>query len=134
MARIENDLEDVMDSEVTNDVKDVYDEEVIFMYDEFEPEVYERRYERNGFGDKRNWETVVYKEGKDMVFELTNETHAENDTIRLDEIIEEGIYDWKRQPPARPVYERATLKIREEKTVENALTRGFKKRGYEIVK
>lgn len=132
LAKIKADLKNVVENEVTDDVKDVYTEEVIRMYDEFTPKMYDRRYDQGGFADEDNWSVDVKQRGNDTSFELTNETKAINSRMRLDKIIEEGIYDYPNSPSERPVYERTMEQLEQERTVEKALKRGLEARGYNL--
>lgn len=144
MARKNNDIDDlliqlgkdvtkIVDSKVKDEVKEVYREEVDYAYDEFEPTSHIRRYNNNGFGDENNWEVDIDLKGNDITLELTNEAKAVNSTIRLDKIIEEGIYDWSGNVPGeRPVYQRTEERLKGEQVVENALESGLRKLGYKF--
>lgn len=144
MARKNDDLENILleiaknvtriaDSKVSEEVKEVYKEEVEYMYEEFQPLSYERRYENKGFGDDANWDIDVKVSNKGLELELTNETKAVNSRLRLDKIIEEGIYDWHGvNPEERPIYERTSERIRNEQVVENTLESELRKLGYKF--
>lgn len=123
----------VADNKLTNEIKEVYKEEVDYMYNEFQPFTYERRYDNKGFADENNWEMNVDISNNGVSLELTNETEAVNSTERLDKIIEEGIYDWTGAvPKERPVYYRAEQRLKDEQIVENILESELKKFGYKF--
>lgn len=127
------DLIRAMDNKGINEVKEVYREEVDYMYQEFEPLSYSRRYTDKGFADESNWDSFVDLKGDNIILELTNETKAINSTTRLDEIIEEGKYDWKgNNPSKRPVYERTDDRLEREQVVENVIESELKKKGYKF--
>lgn len=121
----------IADSKLAKEVKEIYKEEVDYMYSEFSPLEYERRYENNGFGDENNLDIDIQL-GKDSVsLELVNEAESVTSTLRLDTIIEEGRYDWKGQnPEPRPVYQRTSDRILTEQIAENILESGLRKIGY----
>ena len=123
----------VADNKLSKKVKDVYKEEVEYMYDEFQPFDYRRRYSDGGFGDENNWDIDVNIKNNGVEIELINEANAVNSSIRLDKIIEDGIYDWKGiNPEPRPVYQRVSDKIENEGIVENIIESELKKLGYEF--
>jgi len=123
----------VADNKLSKKIKEVYKEEVEYMYDEFQPFDYRRRYDNGGFGDENNWDIDVNIKNNDVEIELINETNAVNSRIRLDKIIEDGIYDWKGlNPEARPIYQRVSDKIENEKVVENIIESELKKLGYKF--
>ena len=130
-ADLENDLADIMASEVDKAAKEVYEEQVDYMYDEFEPEVYRRRYENGGFKDKDNWQSEV-KNIKDTIeYTMENTTGTNGDDVgRVDYYIENGIYGWKRRPPKRPVYERTQNILDSTPALDIAIDDGFKRRGW----
>ena len=134
LNQIKIDVREVVDNEVTDAIKDVYRDEVKFMYDEYEPLSYERRYDDEGFGDESKWKTESDLKGNTVYFELKNEAKAVNSTMRLDKIIEEGIYDTVVSPGERPVYERTSQRLESDRVVENGLSMGLKARGYKMVK
>lgn len=130
-ADLENDLADIMASEVDKVVKEFYEEQVDHMYKEFKPEVYCRRYENGGFKDKDNWQSEV-KNIKDTIeYTMENTTGTNGDDVgRVDYYIENGIYGWKRRPPKRPVYERTQNILDSTSTLDITIEDGFKKRGW----
>lgn len=144
MARKNNDIENILlelaknvtriaDKKITDEVKEVYREETEFMYEEFQPIDYMRRYHNNGFGDENNWDVNVDVKNNGVELELINETKAVKSSLRLDKIIEEGIYDWKGlNPEERPVYKRSSERIKSEQVVENVLESELKKIGYKF--
>lgn len=131
MAQIKSDVKEIVETEVNEDILDIYDEEVIRMYNEYTPSVYERRYDQDGFGDKEFWISDTKARGNNISYKMTNEAKAVKSRIRLDKIIEEGIYDYP-GIPERPVYERSMERIEQERVVENTLEKELKKRGYEL--
>lgn len=144
MVRKNDDLENILlelaknvtkiaDAKVSEEIKEVYKEEVEYMYDEFQPLSYERRYENKGFGDDANWDIDVNIKNNGVEIELINEANAVNSSIRLDKIIEDGIYDWKGiNPEKRPVYDRTSQRLKDEQVVENTLESELKKLGYKF--
>ena len=130
-ADLENDLADIMASEVDKVVKEFYEEQVDHMYKEFKPEVYCRRYENGGFKDKDNWQSEV-KNIKDTIeYTMENTTGTNGDDVgRVDYYIENGIYGWKRRPPKRPVYGRTQNILDSTSTLDITIEDGFKKRGW----
>lgn len=144
MAKKDKDIEDlirelgkdvtrVMDNKGTNEVKEVYREEVEYMYREFNPLSYPRRYADGGFADESNWDSFVDLKGDNITLELVNETKAVNSIMRLDEIIEKGVYDWKgNNPVERPVYERTDERLKKEQVIENVLESELKRLGYKF--
>lgn len=131
---LEKDLTKIMDNKGTKEIKKVYEEEVDYAYDEFQPISYQRRYKRGGFADENNWETEVDLTKNGIEFTLTNEAKAVNSSLRLDKIIEEGVYyDWKGvNPSERPVYQRVQERIEDEQVVENILESELRKLGYDF--
>lgn len=144
MAKKNNDIENILlklakdvtriaDKKITDEVKEVYREEVDHMYDEYEPKEYMRRYYDNGFGDDNNWEIDVIPKNNGVELELINETKAVNSSLRLDKIIEEGIYNWKNVGvEERPVYQRSVDRLKSEQVVENTLKSELSKLGYKF--
>ncbi len=128
------DLVRISDNELSDEVKDTYRKEIEYMYTEYEPYVYERRYENFGFMDEANWELISDFNRAGVNITLTNETEAVNPLAkyRLDVMIEKGIYDFKKSPPPRPVYERTMDRIITENVVENTLEYELKKKGWEL--
>lgn len=123
----------IADKKVTDEVKEVYKEEVDYMYDEYEPKSYIRRYHDNGFGDDNNWDVNVDIKNNGIELELINETKAAKSSLRLDKIIEEGIYNWKNVDiKERPVYQRTSDRLKSEQVVENTLKSELKKLGYKF--
>lgn len=127
-----NDLEDeitnsMLAGEVNKVVKEVYADNVERMYSTYEPNYYIRRgYSNGGFGDEDNWETNVTINGDNLELELTNEAKPVNDkNYRLDEIIEEGIYDYG-NAPKRPVYEWTSEELNSSNIIEKALEKDLK--------
>lgn len=123
----------IADNKIAKEVKEVYKEEVEHMYDEYEPMDYMRRYDDKGFGDDNNWDITVTPKNNSVDLELINETKAVNSYLRLDKIIEEGIYDWKGVGvKERPVYQRTDERLKSEQVVENILESELKKLGYKF--
>ena len=119
----------ITDNKVTEEIKEVYSEEVDYMYSEYAPKVYQRRYD-NGFGGENNWETSVDLKNNSIEFELVNETETYNaSNYTLDELIEKGM---GYLPKPRPVYERVDERLKNEQVVENTLKSELKKIGYEF--
>ena len=130
LLKLAKDVAKITDNKVTKEVKQVYSEEVDYMYSEYSPQVYERRYGDNGFGDENNWETNVDFKTNSIEFELVNETETYNPSnYRLDELIEKGM---GYLPKPRPVYERVDERLKNEQVVENTLKSELKKIGYEF--
>lgn len=134
LNQIKIDVREVVRNELTYAIKDVYKSEIEFMYNEYKPFSYERRYDDEGFGDESKWKTESDLKGNAVYFELKNEAKAVNSTMRLDKIIEEGIYDTVVSPGERPVYERTSQRLESDRVVENGLSMGLKARGYKMVK
>lgn len=127
-----NDLSDEISTsmlvgEINNAVKEVYSNNVEKMYDAYEPKSYIRRgYWNGGFGDDANWQSSVSVLVDSLELELTNEAKPVYDTqYGLDEIIEEGIYDYG-NVPKRPVYEWTQAEIDNSNIIEKALEKDLK--------
>ena len=130
---IEKDITRITDSKISNAVEKVYSEEVEKMYNEYDRNYYNPRYKDGGFADESNWDTDVKINKDGVVLTLINETKPKYDsTHRLDQIIEEGIYNWRRHPEARPVYERTQERIEDENMIEEILESELKKYGWDI--
>lgn len=119
---------------VDKSIKRIYEEEVENMYNEFRPSMYQRRRESGGFGDRSNWEEDIKLGTNSVEYTMTNITSAESTggigIIQLDEFIENGIYNWKRKPPARPIYARTQKRIDSENIVENSLEKELENQGW----
>lgn len=123
----------IVDNKVNDEIKEVYKKEVEYMYSEYEPRVYRRRYDDEGFLDERNWDVdIKLKRNGDIEYELINETETANPSAvyRLDEMIETGKVHAK--IPKRPVYERTQDRIVSEGVVENILESELKKQGWDF--
>lgn len=130
---IEKDITRITDSKISNAVEKVYSEEVEKMYNEYDRNYYNPRYKDGGFADESNWDTDVKINKDGVVLTLTNETKPKYDSIhRLDQIIEEGIYNWRRYPEARPIYKRTQERIEDENMIEEILESELKKYGWDI--
>ena len=141
MAKKNNDIENILlklakdvtriaDKKVTDEVKEVYRRQVDFMYEEYTPEYYMRRYCDNGFGDDNNWDVNVMPKSNSVELELINETETYNPSkYRLDKLIEEGM---GRLPKERPVYQRTADELKSEQVVENTLKSELSKLGYKF--
>lgn len=130
---IEKDITRITDSKISNAVEKVYSEEVEKMYNEYDRNYYNPRYKDGGFADESNWDTDVKINKDGVVLTLTNETKPKYDSIyRLDQIIEEGIYNWRRHPEARPIYKRTQERIEDENMIEEILESELKKYGWDI--
>ena len=132
LLELNKDLTRIADNKLSKEVKQVYGEEVEYMYGEWSPTSYERRYDDGGFADERNWNIEVKPTNNGIELELTNEAEAVNSNMRLDKIIEEGVYDWSSHPEERPVYNRTEMRISDERVVENILESELKKLGYKF--
>lgn len=115
-----NDLKETVENPVLNTLGEVGKEVIkettdeIVYHSEFQPYTYLRRYEMGGYGDEDN---IHIRKIGDGLLELTNDTLANGDQSgeRLDEIIEYGKnYNWRRQPPPRPVFEIVKQKLSNE--------------------
>lgn len=132
LLNLKKDILRSVDGKVTKEIKDVYKEEVDYMYDEYKPMSYKRRYEDKGFADEANWDIEVELKNNGVELTLTNETEAAKSNMRLDKIIEEGIYDWTNEIGERPVYERTQNRIKSEQVVENVLESELKRQGWKF--
>ena len=105
-------------------------EEEIYNGD-FQPRYYQRRYKNGGFGDENN--ININKISSDVI-EITNDTLANGDDYgeRLDSIIEEGNYKWRRHPEARPVFEITNQKLNENRILEKIAKKEFESLGFKI--
>lgn len=125
----------VMDEKVNDEVREVISEEIDYAYEEFAPLQYTRRYnESGGFADPNMIETEENLGTYGYSIEFTNEAIADGDEFgqRLDYIIENGVYNWKRKPPKRPVMARSIERLNKEKVIEISLRVGLKKYGVEL--
>lgn len=125
----------VMDEKVNDEVREVIAEEIDYAYSEFQPNTYTRRYNSTGgFADPNMIETEEDLKPQGYSIEFTNEAIADGDDFgqRLDFIIENGIYNWKRKPPKRPVMARSIERLEKENVVEMSLRVGLKKYGVEL--
>lgn len=126
-----NDLEDeittsMLVGSVSKRVRETYSNNVEKMYDSYESNYIRRGYWNGGFGDENNWETEVTINGDSFEYTLTNEAKPVYDTeYRLDEIIEEGIYDYG-NAPERPVYEWTSEELNSGNIIEKALEKDLK--------
>lgn len=132
ISQIKTDVKEIVETEVDYEVKEIYEEEVIRMYDEYASSMYERRYDEGGFADEKFWISDTKARGSNISYKMTNEAEAVNSRLGLDKIIEEGIYDFPKNPGARPVYERTSERLEQERVVEKALARGLKSKSYEL--
>lgn len=132
LLKLQKDVVRAVDGKITKEVKDIYKEEVDFMYQEYEPISYERRYDNKGFADDANWNVEVELKNNRVELTLTNEAEAVNSKMRLDKIIEEGIYNWTDNIGERPVYERTQNRIENEQLVDNVLEGELKKQGWKF--
>lgn len=130
LLKLAQDLTRIADKKLTDEVKEVYREEIDYMYDEYEPKEYMRRYYDNGFGDDNNWEVDVTPKNNGVELDLINETETYNPSnYRLDKLIEEGM---GRLPKERPVYQRTSDRLKSEQVVENTLKSELSKLGYKF--
>lgn len=138
LAELQADILRITDFQLDKDIRDAYREEVEYMYDEYNPTQYIRRFDNKGFSDDTNWNTEINinKRGN-IEYILTNETEtSENSPYRLDDIIEEGNkYTWKnsgiyKSQLSRPVYERTMDKLEKERIVEETLEKELKEKGW----
>lgn len=126
LSDLHQDIVRAFDDKIDDKVKDVYREEVGIMYSEYTPKEYERRME---FGNEANWDSQVDITDNGVSYTLTNEAQtALPSPYRLDEHIEEGIYNWTNMVPARPVYQRTEDKAVE--VVENELSNELNSKGW----
>ena len=132
LLELQKDVARAMDGVVSNEIKEVYKEEVEYMYDEYEPSYYKRRYVNKGFSDETNWDIDVKFKGSGIRLTLVNNSKAVKSRIRLDKIIEEGTYDWNVIISERPVYERTQDRIEMEEVVDNILEGALKKQGWDF--
>lgn len=125
-----------MDDKLNSEVREILAEEIDYMYSEFQPNTYIRRYDDvGGFADPNMIEVKESLRGNGYSLEFTNEAIANGDEEewRLDSIIEYGKdYHWKRQPPPRPVIARSIERINDEKIVEMSLRSGLSRQGIKI--
>lgn len=134
LLELKKDIYRTVSNKVDKEIKDVYREEVEYMYSEYEPKSYERRYDNRGFLDELNWNEDIEILNSGIEYTLTNETDvARSSPYRLDVIIEDGIgYNWKEKPGKRPVYERTMERIESEQVVENVLSSVLNKLGWDV--
>lgn len=97
------------------------------IYDEFEPYVYERRYENGGFGDPDNIHMEVQETGNGVEVVLTNDTLAngDNEGEYLDYYVDNGIYEWNRKPPERHFMEYSKNIIEENDLIKKVIKKGL---------
>ena len=97
------------------------------IYDEFEPMIYQRRYEEGGFGDPDNIDMEVEVTGNGVEVTLTNNTLAngDNEGEYLDYYIDNGIYEWNRKPPERHFMEYSKNIIEENDLIKKIIKKGL---------
>ena len=97
------------------------------IYDEFEPMTYQRRYEEDGFGDPDNIHMEVNNTGNGVEIKITNDTLAngDNEGEYLDYYVDNGIYEWNRQPPERHFMEYSKNIIEENDLVKKVIKKGL---------
>lgn len=124
-------------AETTDKMKDILHEESEYIYREYRPEFYLRRYEldeEGAFGD----EDVIHgnaKPTKDgFVVTVSNDSKAVGDDRGdyLDTYIEKGIYDWFPSPTARPFAFRANNRIQKTDEVTGIIKNALRNKGYNI--
>lgn len=133
LLEFKKDMLRAVDGKVNNKIKQIYKEEVDEAYNEYEPTSYQRRYDNNGFGDESNFDEDISLSNSGINYTLTNEAKPSYQSqYRLDEIIEEGKYNWKNKPEARPVYKRTQEKLESENIIENELEDVLSSMGWEL--
>ena len=114
--------------------KEIVHEESARIYEEFEPKLYERRNEDGGFQDFENIKAKLTSTTNTHTVEILNDTMFtthNGDELYLDYFIEEGIYDWNRQPPPRPFIERSQQRI-DDGEVTKVINNELRSRGYNV--
>lgn len=131
LSEFKNDFIDVVNNEVDETVKDVYEGQVDYMYEEYNRTYYNPRYKNGGFADRSNWQSEIKADNNSIVYTMENITETNgDDSGRLDQYIEKGIYGWKRHPQSRPIYERAQEILDTTAHIEMAIDDGLIRKGY----
>lgn len=104
---------------VEKEVKNELVKQMEYIYDEYIPQRYERRYKHGGYADERNVKVdKVYGEGYiNINMENTTLANGRDEGKRLDEIIEEGRYQYSPSPSARPVFRRTDKILNKNKLI-----------------
>lgn len=128
------DLKDVATKVGDKECRNILQEEIDVAYSEYNPRVYKRRYRsRGGFGDPNMIRCEVRDSRNGINLSLTNEARAVgvDEGERLDEIIEEGKYNYKPSPSKRPVFKRANRTLEKRLGyIEDKIISNMKKKGY----
>lgn len=111
----------------SNELKEAVNQGSKQIYDEFEPMTYQRRYEEGGFGDTDNIHMEVQATGNGVEVTMTNDTLAngDNEGEYLDYYIDNGIYEWNRQPPERHFMEYSKNIIEENDLIKKVIKKGL---------
>lgn len=134
-SEVNENIKEIANGELTVEIKETYANEVEYMYSEYEPEYYVRRYYANGgFGSSDNHVVEPSYDKNGMVLTLKNTALADWDNYGrpLDYYIEYGIYNWKKHPDKRPVYERTIEVLEDEEIIKKVLKRELEKKGFNV--
>ena len=136
MAKLQEQVQDVVKNNVVETIKDVETEHIREdVYNTYTPTMYQRRYEDNGLIDGENMKEVIKKEYNTISLDITNDTLGNPDPTvgYIDSIIESGEgYKWKNseiyqeQPYPRPFTENTYKDLEENKQHITALKEGLK--------
>lgn len=135
LSDLEEDMSAVVFTNVDEKIKEVYSKHVEEdVYQAYEPIYYARRYNsKGGFADEDNFESNIIPTKNGFEYVLTNEAKPIYDKkYRLDEIIENGIYNSSNNPGKRKVYENTQKEIDSTNVIENEIEKNLKMNGWEF--
>ena len=119
---------------VANEVVEVYQEHIEEdVYNAYYTDSYRRYNKTGGFADPNMIDKKILRtnNGIDLIVKNMSKARGINKGDYLDEIIEEGIYDFG-NAGARPAYELTDLELNGSNIVENTLEYELKKRGWDL--
>ena len=132
---LKNDIEKAT-IKASKKAKEIMLEESSKIYEEFDPISYQRRYEDGGFRDENNIVSIMVSNdnthkvtGRNDTMIVTYNGMSEEDY--LDFYIENGVYNWKRKPSARPFAARSQERI-DNGEVTDVINDYLKGKGYNV--
>ena len=129
---IENDIQDVMEHEVSAVVEEkLHDHVSSDVYGVYTPKYYLRRMATGGMLDYANIDAKVERDGREIKLTVRNVTPLDNKKTNydLDEIVVKG---YGNQPFPRDFYQNTIEDLIETKDCVRALKKGLKGKGYKV--